>query len=256
MIEKEESRIVLEARGLGYKFADGAWAFRSVDLKLGSGAITVLAGRNGAGKTMLAKTLAGIFTPTEGKVSVDGEELGSISGGVARRLCYVFQDARMQTVGDTVLDDALFGPTCIGILPGEARERALDAISRCGLSDRAERFVHELSGGELRRLAVAGALSMRPEAIILDEPFANLDPSGVRDILGLMKDLAAQSIAILVISHEIEKVLGLAERFLVMDAGRVVLSGSPEEVLRRGIEAYGLRDPFRPRSGVSELSWL
>jgi energy-coupling factor transporter ATP-binding protein EcfA2 len=246
----------LAAEGLGHRFDDGVWAFRSVDIGLRSGEISLLAGRNGAGKTMLAKHLAGLLVPTEGRVLVEGRDLASIEGSAAPHVGYVFQDARLQAVGDTVLDDVLFGPTCLGLPAEEARERARSAIESCGLEGKVELFVHELSGGELRRLAIAGVLAMRPKALLLDEPFANLDPGGVRSVLELLLDLASSGIALLVISHEIEKVLGLATSFVVMDSGKIALSGSPEAVLSAGIESFGLRDPFRPRRGIAELSWL
>jgi energy-coupling factor transporter ATP-binding protein EcfA2 len=182
--------------------------------------------------------------------------MASIKGSLAVHVGYVFQDARLQTVGETVLDDALFGPTNLGLPHGEAHESAWSAIRSCGLEGKADSFVHDLSGGELRRLAIAGVLAMRPKAVILDEPFANLDPEGIKSVLGLTRSMADRGMAILVITHEIEKVLGLAKSFAIMDRGRIVLSGSPADVLAAGIEVHGLRDPFRPQSELKDLAWL
>jgi energy-coupling factor transporter ATP-binding protein EcfA2 len=205
---------------------------------------------------MLAKNLAGLLAPTEGKVLIEGRDLSSVSGSIAPHIGYVFQDARMQIVGDTVLDDVLFGPTCQGHSAAEAKARAQAAIAACRLSGKEERFSHQLSGGESRLLAIAGVLALCPKALLLDEPFANLDPSGVRGVLEVIQALALDGLALLVISHEIEKVLGLAKALFVMDSGRVVLSGRPDAVLREGIARYGLRDPFMPRNEVAELTWL
>lgn len=246
----------LQAVRLGYRFADGVWAFRGVEYSLSVGRIGVLAGRNGAGKTFLAKHLAGLLEPTEGSVLVSGQDMRVLRGSRAESVGYVFQDARLQAVGETVLDDALFGPTNLGLGRPEALSRAENALLACGLSGKRDCFVHSLSGGELRRLAIAGVLAMLPKAVILDEPFANLDRDGVRAVLGICRDMAARGMAVLVVTHEIEKVLGLATSFAVMDGGRIALDGEPASVLSAGIESFGLRDPFRESRRVEELQWL
>jgi biotin transport system ATP-binding protein len=247
---------IVQTVGLGYRFTDGVWAFRDISFSLFPGGIAVLAGRNGAGKTILAKHLAGLLEPTEGSVLVSGQEMRAIKGNRAESIGYLFQDARLQIVGETILDDALFGPMNLGLPPDEALSRAHLALRACGLADREKAFVHKLSGGELRRLAIAGVLAMMPKAIILDEPFANLDLDGVRAVLKIARDMADNGIAVLVVTHEIEKVLGLARSFSVMDGGRIVLSGNPAEVLALGIENYGLRYPFRAHLTVEDLTWL
>lgn len=246
----------LEALGLGYRFPDGEWAFRGVDIRLQSREIQVLAGRNGAGKTILAKNLAGLIRPTEGRVLAGGEDLVSLRGPAARRVGYVFQDARLQAVGETVEDDVLFGPSNLGLGKDEAKARVEEALEACSIASLRTSFVHTLSGGELRLLAIAGILAMRPAAAILDEPFANLDRDGVRAVLRVIIAMAQSGIAVLVITHEIEKVLAHASRFHVMDGGCLALSGTPAELLGRGVESYGLRDPFRSARSVADLSWL
>ncbi len=247
---------VIRAKSLGHRFADGAWAFRGLNFSVSPGEITVLAGRNGAGKTFLAKHLAGLLEPTEGSVLVEGRAMKDIEGSRACLVGYVFQDARLQTVGETVLDDALFGPTNLGQAPADCLSRARSALLACGLADREESFVHRLSGGELRRLAIAGVLAMRPKAIILDEPFVNLDMGGVKAVSTICLEIAREGLAVLIVTHEIEKALGLANSFAVMDSGRIVLSGEPSAVLAAGVESYGLRDPFRSPQRVEDLSWL
>jgi energy-coupling factor transporter ATP-binding protein EcfA2 len=255
-----EADSALQATGLGYRFPDGAWAFRGIDLELRSGELCLLAGRNGSGKSFLAKHLAGLMEPTEGSVLVQGKRLGTLEGGPATRVGYVFQDAALQTVGETVLDDALFGPTCLGLSATEARSRADAALAACWLTSLSDAFVHGLSGGEARRLAIAGVLAMSPAVLILDEPFANLDPEGVGAIVRLIRDLKDSGLAVLVVTHEIEKILGMASFFAIMEKGRIVLSGEPAAVLESGIESYGLRDPLRAGRGkglcIEDLLWL
>ncbi|MDP3176407.1 MAG: ABC transporter ATP-binding protein [Spirochaetaceae bacterium] len=241
---------------MGHRFADGSWAFRRVDFSVAQREIVVLAGRNGAGKTILAKCLAGLRESTEGAVLFEGKDLAAYKESPASRVGYVFQDSRLQAVGDTVVDDASFGPANLGMNPSEAKSRAEAAIARCGLESRALSFVHTLSGGESRRLAVAGIVAMGPLVVILDEPFANLDRDGVRSVLEIIVDLAQGGTAIVVVTHELEKVLGIAARLDIMDGGSIAASGTPVEVLATGIERYGLRDPLRPNRGVEDLQWL
>jgi energy-coupling factor transporter ATP-binding protein EcfA2 len=248
---------LLAARGLGYQFADGGWAFRNVDLDLVSSEIRVLAGRNGAGKTLLAKNLAGLLRPSEGAVLYRGADFRTLKNRITAGIVgYVFQDARLQTVGETVEDDLVFGPANLGLGKDEARERAEHAMESCGIERLRRSLVHTLSGGELRLLAIAGLVAMRPAAIILDEPFANLDRDGVVSVLRVIKGLADEGMAVLVITHEVEKVLALASVFMVMDRGGIVLSGDPASVLSAGIETFGLRDPFKTPRSIAELSWL
>ena len=249
-------RPLLLARELGHRFADGAWAFRRVEFSVAGSEIIVLAGRNGAGKTILAKCLSGLLDSTEGAVLYEGKGLASYKESPASRVGYVFQDSRLQAVGDTVLDDASFGPANLGMEPGEARSRAEAAIARCGLGSRSLSFVHTLSGGESRRLAVAGIVAMSPGVVILDEPFANLDRDGVRSVLEIIVELRRGGTAIVVVTHELEKVLGIADRLDIMDDGSIAASGTPAEVLATGIERFGLRDPFRSVRGVGDLQWL
>lgn len=254
-IATDEGIPLLRAAGLGYRFADGAWAFRGIDFSINAGELSVLAGRNGAGKTFFAKNLSGLIEPTEGSVFVSGVDLGRVPGIKSKLVGYVFQDARLQVVGETVLDDVLFGPTNLGLGPGEARAAAEDALLACGLETKKQNFIPSLSGGEIRRLAIAGVLAMSPRAVILDEPFVNLDWAGVKAVLQIARGMIAKGIGLLIVTHEIEKVIGLAHVFSVMDSGKVVLSGEPAAVLESGIESYGIRNPFRSTSGIEELQW-
>ena len=247
-------RPLLWAEGLGYRFPDGVWAFRGIDFSAAAGSITVLAGRNGAGKTFFAKQLAGLLEPTEGTVTVAGQNM-KVAGG-PELVGYVFQDARLQIVGETVFEDLLFGPTNLGMERELALSRAQSALEACGLSELRESFIHRLSGGELRRLAIAGVLALGPRVLILDEPFANLDLEGVKAVLRIAGEVSSGGTAIIIVTHEIEKVLGLARNFAILDEGRLVLSGKPSEVLSQGIESFGLRDPFHPLRGVEDLTWL
>lgn len=248
--------VLIEAKDIGKRFADTAWAVRGVDFAWRTGELVVLAGRNGAGKTVLAKMLAGLIDPSEGALSFKGKAFCEYRDTPAARIGYVFQDARLQFVGETVEEDVLFGTENLGMPRDQAAANAEQAIERCGLGPRRGAFVHTLSGGEQRRLAIAGMLALRPRALILDEPFANLDREGVSSVLRIVVDSAASGISVLVVTHEIEKVLGLADRLLVMEGGHIVIAGEPEAALAEGVERFGLRDPLRSIESIRELSWL
>jgi biotin transport system ATP-binding protein len=247
---------LLEARNLRLSFEGGPPFLKGASLSLDAGELVVLAGKNGSGKSLLCKLLSGLIEPESGEVLFEGRGLLSYPGSPALRVGYVFEDARLETLGDRVLDDAIFGPANVGLRRGEAEGKAREALGLVGLSGKEDAFVSSLSGGEMRRLALAGILALGPAVLILDEPFANLDLPGVRSVLRLIVELKASGKALLVATHELEKILGLADRLLVMDGGELVLEGSPEAILAQGVSAYGLRDPLRAPASVRELSWL
>jgi biotin transport system ATP-binding protein len=252
----EEEADLVEAIGLGKEFIDGQPVILDLDFRLRAGELVVLAGRNGSGKTVLCKLLAGLIPPTRGRLRFNGKDYSGFRDSHARRVGYAFQDARLQAIGEKVLDDCLFGPMNVGLGPAEAREKAMKALALCGLQGRTEAYVHSLSGGELRRLSLAGILALEPPALILDEPFANLDLDGVRSVLKIVKALLSQGKGILIATHEIEKVLGLAQRLVILDKGVVAADASPGLVLERDLEAYGLRNPLETHASVEALSWL
>jgi biotin transport system ATP-binding protein len=247
---------LLEARNLRLSFDGGPLFLKDASLSLEAGELVVLAGKNGSGKSLLCKLLSGLIEPDSGEVLFGGKKLLSYPGSPALRVGYVFEDARLETLGDRVLDDAIFGPANIGLNKKEALAKGREALELVGLAGKEDSYVYSLSGGEMRRLALAGILALGPAVLILDEPFANLDLPGVRSVLRLIVELRSSGKALLVATHELEKILGLADRLLVMDDGELVLAGSPEAILAQGVDAYGLRDPLRSPSSVRELSWL
>lgn len=252
----------LEASNLSMDFpAAGAKgkvvsAVSQVRFHVEGGELVVLAGRNGSGKTVLCRLLAGLLAPTGGDILFGGIPLSELPGSPARHVGYAFQEARLQAIGERVLDDCMFGPMNVGMGRREAEARAMDALRRCGLEDRHEAFVHALSGGELRRLSIAGILALDPGFIILDEPFANLDLDGIRATLRVLLALRDGGKGIVVATHEIEKILAFADRLVILDQGVVKEEGFPADVLVRNLESYGIRNPLRGGARLSELSWL
>jgi biotin transport system ATP-binding protein len=227
-----------------------------LSLTFGAGEVTVIAGMNGAGKTLFAKCLAGLLIPDSGRVRFEGSDMRELKGSPATRVAYLYQDARLQILGDSVLDDVRFGLYATGVEPAVAEARAHQALESVGLAERVDEIPYRLSGGEQRRLAIASVLVLEPAVLILDEPFANLDWASVAAVLSILIALKKRGRSLVILTHELEKILGLADRLVVLDAGRIALEGPPEDVLRSGVEAHGLRDPFRRAATASELLWL
>jgi biotin transport system ATP-binding protein len=167
----------------------------------------------------------------------------------------VFQDADSQIVGETVRDDVAFGPENLRLNRAEIDRRVDAALSATGLMHLADKRPHLLSGGEKRRLAIAGILAMQPRVIVFDEPFANLDYPGVRQVLDQILRLHRAGGTIIVATHDLEKVLAHADRLIFMRGGRIEGDGPPSALVARA-ENFGVRCPRAGFLGVEALSWL
>ena len=228
-----------------------ATALEDVSLTIEDGELVGLLGHTGSGKTTLVQHLNGLLKPTSGKVVVDGldiTEKGVSLLEVRRRVGLVFQYPEYQLFEETVARDVAFGPKNLGLSEQEVDERVRYALQEVGLvyEEIAERSPFELSGGQMRRVAIAGVLAMRPGTLILDEPTAGLDPAGRRSILGMIRELhAAGGLTVVMVSHNMDDISSLATRLVVMSRGRMVLTGTPREVFqhRELLESVGLGIP-------------
>ena len=229
------------AAGVTVRAADGRALLDRVNLSFAAGELCILAGRNGAGKTLLARCLAGIVTPEEGTVRNEG-------AGPA----LVFQDTRSQVLGQTISDDVAMGPRSARLSHADVEQRVAEALERTGLTGMRRRDPFTLSGGEQRRLSIAAMLALRPSLLILDEPFSSLDFEGVQSVLSVLLDLYAEGCGIAVITHDLGKLAAHADRIVLLDRGRVYADGSPADVLS-GAPACGLR---LPRGPIEEMTWL
>lgn len=221
-------------------------ALHDVNLTIGDGEFIGLIGHTGSGKSTLVQHLNGLIMPTSGRVLVDGMDLADKATdrrAVRQRVGLVFQYPENQLFEETVEKDIAFGPKNLGLDEEEIARRVKDAMRRVALDYDVlhDRSVFELSGGQMRRVAIAGVLAMEPQVLVLDEPCAGLDPRGREEILGLIRDLHRESGAtIVMVSHSMDDVASLAERVIVMNHGEVVMDGAPRDVFSCGEELRGM----------------
>lgn len=226
-------------------------ALEDVSFRLEPGEFAAIIGHTGSGKSTLVQQLNGLLRPDSGKITV-GEvcitDPSTKMTEVRRKVGLVFQYPEYQLFEETVAKDVAFGPKQVGIT-GEELDRVVEeSIRLTGLDyeEVKERSPFELSGGQKRRVAIAGVLAMKPEILILDEPTAGLDPSAHRDVLELIRRIHRQErMTILLVSHNMGDIAELADRVLVMNRGRLVMNGAPAEVFARGkqLREMGLGQP-------------
>ena len=229
----------IEVKNLTHTYSAGSalqqTAIRDVNLTIEEGEFVAIVGHTGSGKSTLVQHLNGLLKPTAGQVLVDGEDMNG--EGVNKRLIcqkvgLVFQYPEYQLFEETVAKDIAFGPKNQGLNAEEIDRRVRKAMARVQLDygKYAERSPFELSGGQMRRVAIAGVLAMEPRYLILDEPAAGLDPKGRDRILGMVKDLHEAGVTVVMVSHSMDDCARLASRMIVMSKGTVVASDTPRNL--------------------------
>ena len=245
---------LLRTEHLSHIFPDGTKGITDISVGFSENEFVVLAGKNGSGKTVLMMHLNGLLKPTSGRVLYHDQDIGKNLRIVRQRVGLVFQEPEHQILGQTVEDDVAFGPENLGFNRAEAVLRAGEALDNLGIGHLAEKQPFRLSGGEKRKVALAGIVAMRPEIIICDEPFAGLDLPGVRMILESLLELHAQGHTIIVITHDILKVLAHASRIVIIENGSIAEDGTPESLVAT-VESYGIRGLGNGEE-LSDMTWL
>ena len=232
-------------------------AVNDVSLELGGNTLTAIIGSTGSGKSTLIQLLNGLLRPSAGTISYDGNVI--FTGGketkeqkkairdLRCRVGLVFQYPEYQLFDETILKDVCFGPKNQGLSQEEAEEKAGKALAEVGIpEDSFEKSPFDLSGGQKRRVAIAGVLAMEPEVLILDEPTAGLDPKGKKEILDLLKKYQKEKeTTVILVSHSMEEVAQYADRVIAMHKSRIILDGTTHEVFshRKELEEIGLGVP-------------
>lgn len=215
-------------------------ALQDVSFRLEPGEFAAIIGHTGSGKSTLVQQLNGLLRPDSGKITVGEACITDPSAKmteVRRKVGLVFQYPEYQLFEETVAKDVAFGPKQVGVTGEELDRVVADSIRLTGLDyeEVKDRSPFELSGGQKRRVAIAGVLAMKPEILILDEPTAGLDPAAHRDVLDLIRRIHRQEgMTILLVSHNMGDIAELADRVLVMNRGKLVMNGTPAEVFARG----------------------
>ncbi|HIU48713.1 MAG TPA: energy-coupling factor transporter ATPase [Candidatus Avimonoglobus intestinipullorum] len=245
MIQVEHVNYIYQAGMPGEK-----QALYDINLELADGDFVALIGHTGSGKSTLIQHLNALVKPTSGKITVNGIDVTAEQAdlkAVRRMVGLVFQYPEHQLFEETVYKDIAFGPTNMGLEEAEIKKRVFEAIELVGLDAALlEKSPFELSGGQKRRVAIAGVLSMRPQVLILDEPTAGLDPRGRDEILSQIVRLHETSgMTVLFVSHSMEDVAKIAKHIIVMNQGTVYMQGTVSEVFSRGqeLQDIGLNVP-------------
>jgi cobalt/nickel transport system ATP-binding protein len=202
-------------------------------MKIDKGDMVFLLGKNGAGKSTLFLHFNGIYEPDEGEVFIDGELLKYDKNSLIKarqKVGIVFQNPDDQLFASTVEEDVAFGPLNIGLSQEETEKRVNNALKVVGMEGFNKKPPHHLSGGQKKRVAIAGILAMNPDIMILDEPTSGLDPNGASKILKLLKDLNKRDMTIVISSHDVDLVPIYANKVFIIDQGKIIDEGTPEEV--------------------------
>lgn len=246
--------MAIEIKNLNHIYGEGTvfqqYALKNVSLTIRNGEFIGLIGHTGSGKSTLTQHLNGLLKATNGDILYNGESIyseGYSMKTLRSKVGLVFQYPEHQLFEVDVFSDVCFGPKNLGLPQQEIEKRAKEALELVGLDESFyKQSPFELSGGQKRRVAIAGVLAMKPEVLILDEPTAGLDPRGRDDILGLICNLhKTQGMTVLLVSHSMEDVAKYVSRLIVMNHGEKVFDGTPKEVFRhyKELESIGLAAP-------------
>ncbi len=233
----------IEVKNVGFQYAkseERESALKQISFSVEKGEFISLVGKNGCGKSTLAKLLNGLFEPSEGTVSVSGVDTSNEDTifEVRSKAGMVFQNPDNQMVATIVEDDVAFGPENLGVEPSEIIKRVDESLAAVGMSEYKNSTASRLSGGQKQRVAIAGVLAMKPEIMILDEATSMLDPDGREEVMSVVKKMNDGGITIINITHDMSEV-ALSQRVIVLKEGEIIFDGKPNalfdspEILKR-----------------------
>ena len=246
---------MIEIQNLHLKYPDGTHALRGIHLHISKGEFLLICGANGSGKTTLIRLICGLLKPTSGLIRINGVDHPYAAKEIHQQVGMVFQESDSQIVGETVREDVAFGPENLGLSQEEISHRVEWALRVMKLEELAEKPCYLLSGGEKKRLAIAGVLAMKPQIILFDEPFSHLDYPGIQEVLKHMVHLHREGHTLVVTTHDVEKVIAHVDRMAILHEGEIQAMGPPEDLLTKLVH-FGVRPPCYAIFGKEKVSWL
>ncbi len=227
------TNIQLSTENLSFTYPDGTQALKNINIKIEKGEKVAIIGPNGAGKSTLFSHFNGLTEPTSGCVKIEGKPISFEKDEllkVRQKVGIVFQDPNDQLFAPTVKEDIAFGPMNLGLSYDEVEKRVEDALKMVGMENYEDKTPHHLSGGQQKRIAIAGIIAMKPELMILDEPTAGLDPDGVEKVLNIMNQLNEEGMTLIISSHDIDMISKYADKIFVLYNGEIIESGNKNKI--------------------------
>lgn len=227
------TNIQLSTENLSFTYPDGTRALKNINIEIEKGEKVAIIGPNGAGKSTLFSHFNGLTEPTSGCVKIEGKPISFEKDEllkVRQKVGIVFQDPNDQLFAPTVKEDIAFGPMNLGLSYDEVEKRVEDALKMVGMENYEDKTPHHLSGGQQKRIAIAGIIAMKPELMILDEPTAGLDPDGVEKVLNIMNQLNKEGMTLIISSHDIDMISKYADKIFILYNGEIIESGNKNKI--------------------------
>lgn len=227
------TNIQLSTENLSFTYPDGTQALKNINIEIEKGEKVAIIGPNGAGKSTLFSHFNGLTEPTSGCVKIEGKAISFEKDEllkVRQKVGIVFQDPNDQLFAPTVKEDIAFGPMNLGLSYSEVEKRVEDALKMVGMENYEDKTPHHLSGGQQKRIAIAGIIAMKPEIMILDEPTAGLDPDGVEKVLNIMNQLNKEGMTLIISSHDIDMISKYADKIFILYNGEIIESGNKNKI--------------------------
>lgn len=227
------TNIQLSTENLSFTYPDGTRALKNINIEIEKGEKVAIIGPNGAGKSTLFSHFNGLTEPTSGCVKIEGKPISFEKDEllkVRQKVGIVFQDPNDQLFAPTVKEDIAFGPMNLGLSYDEVEKRVEDALKMVGMENYEDKTPHHLSGGQQKRIAIAGIIAMKPELMILDEPTAGLDPDGVEKVMNIMNQLNEEGMTLIISSHDIDMISKYADKIFVLYNGEIIESGNKNKI--------------------------